>query len=630
MNSKVTFIGGIFAVLILLVFSHNPHISGDGTEYYLMIQSIQNHFSPNLTELDLTQARNIATEFGWWLPYEHVNYKDFPGYFLSKNSGLHFSYHFWCYSLFVYPFKFILDLFQVNDLFSFPIANLLIFLVALRAVYAATKSWSLVGLFLFNPVLYYLNWTHPEVFTYSLLTISIALLIDRNYIASIVICAIASWQNPPVMFFITLIIFEYFKDNRAYYKTVLVAAVAILLCGVPSCFYYLYFGVPNLIANLPNSGIKNISFIRLYSIFFDLNLGYLPYTPFVTVTFFILIFNTKQIIKNILLLGVVSIIIISSLTSYNFNSGMSGLLRYAVWLYPIIIFFVYINAKHKYIKIVSILSCTWFALYSSFNMENFNQMNYLSFNKISKFVMSTFPAGYIVDKEVFADRALHNEKYKLIYPINERLSIESANKIYYSDDSGNVRKMLTNAAQLKELEFDPFVNIVNHGIYNEILMKNALEVDDFIVNYPKNVISIDDCAAVISSISSVNLYYCGIYAKEGNSKDSWNWSQRNSKIILQNISNQDIKAYVKFNYSVPNASINNNYIEVISNQNKRMLLNNHGSYYNDFIIPAHKNYIIKFNTNSLKVNAPLDSRNMYFSIINLELNEFNKQQNLGY
>lgn len=443
--------------IFLMAFIIQPEMYGDGREYMLMTESFQNHFSPQLLKDDIVKAtEDYKFEF-------ELNRDDgeYPFGFFTSNTEKTYSYHFWLYSLLVLPIKFILKIINSNQLRCFQIFNALIYIASLWYTYIKYKGskqnkFFLIMLFMINPALYYIVWTHTEVFTFSLVCISLVMYSNKEYEKAIFTVSVAAMQNQPIIFLGGMYFVDYFINKyndekriklREYLFETVKKGVFFIPFFIPLIFYYFNFGTFSLIASSGyvtfDGMIKKVS-----SLFFDLNQGMLPFIPIVIIMYFVILvlgiakFNFKCI------LNIVTVIVIMLFCSLqlNWNPGEAGIMRYNVWVIPILVYFIIslkdqviqnrIEIANKLIIISIILNCIIIISTGSFKYKYSN----VEFNPVSKYVLDFAPGLYNPQEEIFAERALGYEGYS-----------EKDFPIFYLDSLGNVRKVLLNNDSINKL-----------------------------------------------------------------------------------------------------------------------------------------------------------------------------------
>ncbi|MBC2581570.1 acyltransferase [Clostridium sp. DJ247] len=473
-------------ILVAMGILIKPERYGDGFEYIYMVQAFQNHFTPNITNSDIIAAQSFLRD---------NNILQFPdpysGFFKSF-SGKMYSYHFWFYSLVNVPIKVILEFLDINQFRCFQITNATLFIFSIVFAYkylnmSEQKRRYVALLLMINPILWYLRWTHPEVFCYSLVIISLTLFTRSKFKLAIFVSAIASMQNPPIIFLSLIYIIKYFHTNYRKFnaKDVCITLLSCFPIVVPSLFYLYNFGTPNLIVREGFASIKEISIQRVYDIFFDMNMGMIFYIPIVVILFFVCIYlciksrNYKQLIYPICIL----IMVLFSCETTNWNHGCAGINRYSTWMMPIIIFFI-INSIHIdkiIIKILLIIAIIYqgsmFYNYGAFICN----ISYLDLTPLAKITLNNFPVLYSPDFETFGERVL-----------NKETTFTDKTPIVYADKT-SVSKILTNYSGLYNIEV--YFNKFDKDYYESILNKYKIYKNDdtklFYINVPKDVLSYD-------------------------------------------------------------------------------------------------------------------------------------------
>ena len=450
----------IFSILLifLMTFVISPNVYGDGREYMLMTESFQNHSSPNLTEYDIhTASENYNFEFS--LPIDNGKYQD--GYFENK-SGKYYSYHFWMYSLLVVPIKVILKTLNIDQLRCFQIFNSIIFLISIWYTYLKLKTSEInkmliISLLIFNPIIYYLVWTHTEVFSFSFVCISLTAYVNRKYEKAIFMLSIAAMQNQPIIFlgglyFIDYFINKYLSDRKIHVREYFIEGIKKGCCFIPFfipiIFYYMNYGTISLIAS--NGYVKSNGILKkIHSLFFDINQGMFLFIPIIVIAYLFLIAKgvlekNKNSILNII--TIILIMIICSL-QVNWNPGEAGIMRYNTWIIPIMIYFIIINKdvllnikyRDVFNKILFISSIFTFIVIVNTGIFKY-KYSYIEFNPLSKVILNNYPSMYNPQEEIFAERALGREDYT-----------ENDFPIIYTDNNGNVKKVLMNNNSIDKL-----------------------------------------------------------------------------------------------------------------------------------------------------------------------------------
>lgn len=468
----------ISIILFLSMLFIKPRLSGDGVEYFLMVESLENHFSPDLRENDKIDTIQIFEKNGTNYPLPNLG-------FFEGLSGKQYCWHFWLYSLSNIPVKLVLKLLNANELKCFQITNVIFFLLSLWIVYFALKRDILkrnllIILFLFNPAIWYIIWSHPEIFCYSLVIISLTMMMINNMKTAILLSSIASTQNPPLII-VSLIIFLYFLIEQynqfkikktVGYLNIILAFLCIFPAFVPSIFYKIVLGYSNPLIKTGIAGFKYVSLERVHSLFFDLNMGMIIYIPIIILLFFIAIFKAllKKDLKNLIIpIGIFFMAFLSTMTA-NWNCGCSGIVRYAIWIIPVIIYFIILNTnfKSKLYQYVLLAGIIFQILMLIFNGGLICNIKYLKLNNFSKFVMKYAPFLYNPEESIFTERIVGTEFY------HGGLHIKIFLPIFFDKDD-YITKVYGSANHISDLK--QYCNIKSIRYYKKLLKKIADEKD---------------------------------------------------------------------------------------------------------------------------------------------------------
>jgi hypothetical protein len=466
----------IFSVLSVLILGYmlnfRSKMYGDGGEYYLMLESFANHKSFDLREPDWLEVQQQITDNSD--KSDMYIYEGFPyqGYFLAKDNK-YYSYHFWFYSFINYPIKFFIHHLKLNETNVFQITNslLLSFTLIFSTIYIKLpqfKKLIILFLILLNPVIWYISWPHPEIFCYCLVTMSLIMFINRHFKSAIFFSSIASIQNTPIIFLSLFFVIYYFylkgkpKSLSHFFKIISSFIICLIPSALPLMFYYLKYHSFNLIMSYGYSDIKYISLHKVFELFFDFNIGILPYMPlfflFVvaiclyylgdlirsgSVYHFFKFQDAKDIVSIIGLLLVLIIQLLISSSTKNWNSGMLGPARYTIWtIIPIFIAIsiIFISKKNTYIYTIFLISsvfCNAFIIaYYGFLDPNSQKISEIKYSYLSKIVLEVLPSCYNPSTDIFIARTLQ----KPINPYNKQdfpLGL-----VIYKDKNNTCRKAL--------------------------------------------------------------------------------------------------------------------------------------------------------------------------------------------
>jgi hypothetical protein len=411
-----------------------PKLSGDGHEYLIMNQAFANHFTPDVRPSDLETTINVVSKeketekFIVLLRHiqqiigdETLHPRHQVGGFFKSFHGRFYGYHFWFYSAVCAPVTWILRLFHGNELRAFQITNTLIFLLVIYYIFFRSGLDNYRKLFaglLFTStgILYYLLWTHPEVYSASLFFLALLALNDKKYTLAMLCTALASFQNLPIIFAIPLIAGKFILDNGFKIKSLLILAVPAMFSLFPILFYYWNFKVPNLILTTNLVSVKYLSLKRFSSLFFDLNQGIIVAMPFALAAFIYIFIQDCIVAKRrsfyLIYLVLIIVMAVPSIQQKNWNMGASVIVRYGLWIsMPMLIYMIerfdLRKLSYKIFALVIILGQLYVVNKTGWVLPKHS--NYLQFNKFSSWVLSKHPALYNPDPEIFAERIKHRE-----------------------------------------------------------------------------------------------------------------------------------------------------------------------------------------------------------------------------
>lgn len=342
---------------------------GDSTEYILYTHALATHQSADFRGEDISYVMDImkqgdpefleiAPTIGKGEEFGKKSQYDGKGY-LTASNGQIYSWHFWLYPLLVTPFFKLTQWMGSSPINSFIMCNWMFVFLALGYLASRWKGtfWQkqiLAGLFLSSGTTYYIWWPHPEIFTASLLLLSLMSFTDRRYILSMFCTALAATQNPPLLFLQAAIAGKVLIDSdilktdlasikkniEINYPILLATAGLFLIALSPVIFFEYKLGVSNPIIATGWSDAKLISWSRLFSVFFDLNQGMVVAAPGLYIGIIIVLsgfffrgrFDLVWVLPLFIGISISAILAIPSLSTINWNHGQSVFSRYAYWL----------------------------------------------------------------------------------------------------------------------------------------------------------------------------------------------------------------------------------------------------------------------------------------------------------
>ncbi|WP_079434145.1 hypothetical protein [Zoogloea sp. LCSB751] len=452
--------GWILGLALLCIFAvQQGELKGDGREYLLYAQALSDHASPEIRAQDVAylnalrasrEAAAGAVDFGTLGEGHHfASGAEFDGQgFVRTQGGQVYAWHFWLYSLCVLPFLWLVRSLGGVPETAFVLCNWSFVVLALAYLFrywrgSGLQKWLLASLFLLGGTSYYIWWVHPEVFTASLILLGLMACSDRRYGFGMGATALAATQNPPVLFLMVCmaggaLLFPSEARERGRLHVISLRQVvcalyvsipAFALALAPVMFYRLKLGVANPIAAAGWADWSLMSFDRLWSVYFDLNMGMIVALPAVLLVavLSILLFvglavmgARSRLLPGPAVLAVIAGIVASvvmavpALSTTNWNHGQAAFGRYAYWLAVPIVLGVVVLAGSlpgllqrwmaSFLLLVQ-LACVG---YYGFWGDNWRS-SYLAFKPFVTRVLSHYPALYNPLPEIFAERLLQHE-----------------------------------------------------------------------------------------------------------------------------------------------------------------------------------------------------------------------------
>jgi len=389
----------ILLMVLLCLWSviHKPKLYGDGHEYLMMSISFVNHLTPNQIESDIWDWKAVLDKNNLGKP------SSYSGYF-EDLKGNWYSYHFWFYSLICAPVFIFLKLLDINELKMFQLTNVIIMGFAIYNIIKSkinrkSKTWMMVGLI--NPIWLYVPWSHPEVFTFSLLLISLVKWVEKKPALAALFSAIASWQNPGAAIFTAFISIKAVIEvcsKRRITRSFIFTGLSASLVLFPFVWYWLHYHAFSLIGETYTG---NVSLEKTASLFLDPNFGMVWYIPVAMIFLGYRLFKRDR--KAILAVGLLLFTALICSVQLNWNSGSTWINRYAVWMIPFVIYGT-LQASRRWAWGVAIVqACILILCLSYYNYS------YTKFTPFAKAVISITPGIYNPPYEVFIERSIGRE-----------------------------------------------------------------------------------------------------------------------------------------------------------------------------------------------------------------------------
>jgi hypothetical protein len=354
-------------LLIALLATSSPQRVGDGHEYLAMAMNMARFRAPALAPADLAR---IGAELG----RQH-----FSGVALTTHhelrdaAGRQGFFHFWFYPALAVPGIWVANSVGAHPNYAFVALNSLLFLGALWVVSNRIIWWLAAALFC-SPVLWWIDKSHTEAFTFSLLAIAFALLRDAPWWSMVALGA-ASTQNPPIAAVLVAVGAAAglaregtTRDSRFWAG----AAVATVLTLLHPVYYGWRWGLatPQLIKGT----LAHWPTVQEWgAVLWDPNLGLAFGAPLLACTVVaaaiaVAVATHLRLADSGIWLGLTAaaVFLFSFAQSTNINSGATpGMSRYGVWLIPLAIPLlqragVVVPARNlRWLAPVALASCLW-------------------------------------------------------------------------------------------------------------------------------------------------------------------------------------------------------------------------------------------------------------------------------
>lgn len=382
-----------------------PPPAGDIVEYFGVTESLTNHAGIWLSQLDQSNLSKLL----------HPEYFSNPGYYIAGINGQRYPVHFIAYSLLLLPFRWMFEL----RVFSVVNTLLLIGTAAYlfhRFVHSSWKRLVLMITLFISPLLSFLWWPGPDIFSVCFLLLSLFWFYDDKPFVGSALAAVASWHSQPMMV-VSLGMLAWGLYRR---RNILPAFTILGLISIPYLYNYLIFGTltPWTIlqdnwTRLYGFGVQNVSLKKLFEQFFDLNMGLLWYAPVLIILgIYAWIRSTKE--KKTLWLGVLFILAALAFQTnpaWHYGTAGYGPTRHVLFAIPFFIVWIVRFLKPKTTSIIAlgmltIIQLTTLTL-NSFLTPSFEKTLYHS--PYAQFVLDRFPRLYNPNPEIFVDRTNHTD-----------------------------------------------------------------------------------------------------------------------------------------------------------------------------------------------------------------------------
>jgi len=418
MKDKIIWLGFILislALFIYFLFSAPVQLAGDIAEYYGITQSLINHQGFNLTPQDQIDLEKVL----------HKAYFSDPTYYIQGIEGKRYPVHFVFYSILALPVRIILSLFSINPLKSLSITNLSIFLatnlVILKNFIKSTSKRIIYLILIFlSPLVFFISWPGVDIFYICMLMLAVFSFYNKKYPMSVIFASLASWHSQPlIIVWFDFLAYLTFKKRKVNWY---LAVSSFFLVCLPYLYNYLAFEVltPWTIfregwTERFGFGLQNASFKKFFELFFDLNMGFFWYAPFIFIFGAYSFFKTskkRKILIFTLLLLITTAFFYQTNPAWHYGTAGYGPSRHSLYLLPFLIYFIVEEFKKTsrttVFIILLIITQSYILYFNSFLSPKFQKTLYHS--PYARFVLNNAPFLYNPTPEIFVDRTAHTDK----------------------------------------------------------------------------------------------------------------------------------------------------------------------------------------------------------------------------
>ncbi len=390
-----------------------PRVVGDGAEYLVVAEAWSRHATPDLRPGDREAVRQLLDVEG--LPGGE-RLREVPE--VAGRDGRAYGIHFWGYSLATLPVRWVLGWLDVGALRAPQVTNALLLVAAFGlALYRSPAPdgarHTLAALTVLSPALWFVMWPHPEVFSFALTTAALVWRASGRRGLAVTAAALASTQNPPLVLLALALLVEAAREARRTREPWRLWAALGLLPALAPCLFSLWqFETPSLLTRGSVSP-ANLSLRRTLELVVDPNLGLLPYAPVVVVSSLVAAIRAGG--RSLAWALALPVAFLCTATC-NWNSGTSGPARYAVWIYPLILWgFVHPGrggADHHTFRwrgLAGIAIVSQALLVASRGgMEP--RVDYLRHSAVARLLLDHWPSLYNPSYEIFGERTRRAEE----------------------------------------------------------------------------------------------------------------------------------------------------------------------------------------------------------------------------
>jgi len=230
-------------------------------------------------------------------------------------------------------------------------------------------------------------------------------------------------------------------------RRVIAALAAAAVALLPNFFYLTLFGTPSLLA-AKAAHWSNLSAARTSELFFDLNLGMLPYLPMTVPLFLILLIREVAkgprgpALRSAFLLLAMAVL---CTPTDHWNHGTTGPSRYVIWMLPLLFLALveaYSRARSRPLLLAVAGALSVQAVVTLAHGGFTSRLDHNRHSYLARFILDRAPTLYRPSPAIFVERTLHialEDEQRLPTPVVYRRG-------------GRCRKALVRKEELADLE----------------------------------------------------------------------------------------------------------------------------------------------------------------------------------
>jgi hypothetical protein len=401
--------------LLLPALFMPPRTFGDSGEYFLTLESLVNHGTPDL------QGQDLALMSVRMVRYPVTgSFRTLQAYRTGRTGAL-YAQHFWAYPASALPVRFVLRKLGVHEFKAFQITNALLLLgavwVCLRhAPYPWRWRVLAVALLLSGPLAWFVMLPHPEVYSASLVVMALCWWRSGAAVKAILAAALAALQNPPLMLLVAFLwTHAVLAAPHPRWRRFALASAAAAVAAAPYVFNLYAFGTPSLIAR-ENIHYELMRPWRALELIYDPNIGFVRCSLLTLLVAFgatvaaVARRHARAFVASAWALVVAMAHVCSGMADW--NHGTSGPSRYTLWLLPLLVWIICEVWAHARSVLpaaaagaAAVAQLSVFVARGGFRAPE----DYLQHSWGAHLLLTHRPSLYTPTHEIFAERTSHRD-----------------------------------------------------------------------------------------------------------------------------------------------------------------------------------------------------------------------------